>query len=65
MADKTTKRADKATKFHPSSDQITNAVDDFLKSGGRITRYVDYDDEFEHFAHGGSHRPIEGKGHFS
>ncbi|OGG93030.1 MAG: hypothetical protein A2527_13920 [Candidatus Lambdaproteobacteria bacterium RIFOXYD2_FULL_50_16] len=59
MAAKSNKRADKSTAFHPDSDQISDAVQNFLKSGGRITRYVDYDEEFEHFAHGGSYRHQE------
>ena len=59
MAPQNKTRADRSTTFYPGSDQIDNAVEQYLKSGGRITRYVDFDDEFEHFAHGGSYRPLD------
>ena len=59
MAPQNTKRTERSTAFYPGSDQITGAVEEYLKSGGRITRYVDYDDEFEHFTQGGSYRPLD------
>lgn len=49
------RRGDKP--FEPNSDFIQDAVSQFLKTGGRITRYAEQDEEFEHFIRGGAYRP--------
>jgi len=42
--------------FNPDSEQIDDAVKQFLQTGGQVTRYQEQDEEFEHFITGSAYR---------
>jgi len=44
--------------FNPDSEQISDAVQQFLSKGGQVQRYQQQDEEFERFITGADYRPV-------
>lgn len=57
MSQRKTRRSERTRGFNPNSNQIDDAVRQFLDAGGTIRRVAAIDEEFEEFIEQGSYRP--------